>query len=164
MTDFTWSTMVRPGDEIEFELGPDGFCSRWTENGYHDRGPTNHWRRAIVIRRLHKNTCLPFTARTGTGDEYTFKSGYPMRGLRLISSNEIVAGVRLVEKIDPVTKKPYYATETKRSDARTATELLDLVEKAQRKTQRLGKIVCAECGGTDTNPKIRGCSGVIHDQ
>ena len=32
--------------------------------------------------------------------------------------------VRLVEKIDPVTKKPYYATETKRSDARTATELL----------------------------------------
>lgn len=36
--------------------------------------------------------------------------------------------------------------------------------KAQRKTQRLGKIVCAECGGTDTNPKIRGCSGVIHDQ
>lgn len=41
---------------------------------------------------------------------------------------------------------------------------LDLVEKAQRKTQRLGKIVCAECGGTDANPKIRECSGVIHDQ
>lgn len=103
------------GDSIEFELAPDGYCSRWTFNGFKDRGATNKWLQgkvAYVTPTSYGKYEMIVIA--DNGDRYRFeingRTGYPSQGLRLLHS---VRGprTRLVERTDPVSKSRYWATE-----------------------------------------------------
>lgn len=106
------------GDAFEFELAPDGYCSRWTFNGKVDRGATDRWQRAVVEQVVSLMFGrVEVVAETQAGDRYHFEVatyggayGYPSCGLRLVTTARASGKVRLVERTDPVAKTRYYAT------------------------------------------------------
>lgn len=134
-------TAYHVDDAIEFELAPDGFCSRWTYNGRNDRGSTGKWCAARVteVRSLSYGN-IEVVAETDAGDLYHFEIisyagsyGYPSRGIRLVAARKLEGKVRLVERTDPGSKARYYATEVEQSDAPAARELLTMAETVVRR-------------------------------
>lgn len=95
------------GDTVEFELGPDGFNSRYPQHGpgrdKTDRGATGKWLRGTVVTiERDKDTGInAYKVEAISGDIYYFDSPgelyYPKSAIRLVS--KLKSGkIRMVDK------------------------------------------------------------------